>query len=372
MSAQELPAGVVVFVAASIGAFSVALATVAPEGMKTVPPVAKCFVSGLLSGLGLIAMLPSALKERPPGWSYEHILLLFCAAPLFMFFVHHVVLDHQHIGDDQHQHQHAKDSDSLDCACEPPKTTFGRRPTFCPPVGQLPGPGPPNPKHLQARCAELVTVLLRALPYTIHAILDGAILSTANSSKILVSLAIPISLCVIQDIGTITMNLAARRVSWRIMLFTTILFGVGFPIGAALGVVAASKVSGSDPGSVETALSPLRAFAGGVFIYMATFELAPPHAHGRLSSLRYLLAFGGGLALVYLSEAVEDLAIARAFGTEANVSSVASNLLLKSVQFPGSRLGGGPLADGLWAAALTSSSSGGGRDISATLQPHGP
>ena len=113
-------------------------------------------------------------------------------------------------------------------------------------------------------------------------------------------------------------------------------------------------------------------FVGGVFIYMATFELAPPHAHGRLSSLRYLLAFGGGLALMYLSEAVEDLAIARAFGTETNVSSVTSDLLLKSVQFPGSRLGGGPLADGLWAAALTSSSSGGGRDISATLQPHGP
>ena len=53
-------------------------------------------------------------------------------------------------------------------------------------------------------------------------------------------------------------------------------------------------------------LVPLRAFAAGVFVYMAIFELAPPHAHGRGLSVRYLGAFAAGLALIVLSEAAEN------------------------------------------------------------------
>ena len=48
--------------------------------------------------------------------------------------------------------------------------------------------------------------------------------------------------------------------------------------------------------------------AGGVFVYMALFELAPPHVHGRLPNLRLLLVFTTGFVTAYLTEAIESWA----------------------------------------------------------------
>ena len=67
----------------------------------------------------------------------------------------------------------------------------------------------------------------------------------------------------------------------------------------------------------------LRAFAAGLFLYMALFELAPPHAHGRVAALGHLIAFSAGLALVVVSETVEDIAVA---GIVEDELSAASNL----------------------------------------------
>ena len=44
----------------------------------------------------------------------------------------------------------------------------------------------------------------------------------------------------------------------------------------------------------------------GLFVYMALFELAPPHAHGRIQNLKYFCAFGFGLLSAYLADAFED------------------------------------------------------------------
>ena len=91
------------FVAAAIGTFSMCLATFALRHQRTaaslraIPPAVKCFVSGLLSGLGLIVMLPSALEKTPPGIQVNYVLVTFCAAPVTMYFIHHVILDHKHV-----------------------------------------------------------------------------------------------------------------------------------------------------------------------------------------------------------------------------------------------------------------------------------
>ena len=50
----------------------------------------------------------------------------------------------------------------------------------------------------------------------------------------------------------------------------------------------------------------LKAFTAGIFLYMAIFEFGPPTPHGRLQSLRTLLAFCTGLALAWAAEAFED------------------------------------------------------------------
>ena len=90
-------------VAAAIGAFSVGLAVFALRSdqaaayLSKVPPAAKCFASGVLSGLGLFVMLPSALALQPPGAPVVRLLCTFCAAPVVMYWIHHVILDHQHL-----------------------------------------------------------------------------------------------------------------------------------------------------------------------------------------------------------------------------------------------------------------------------------
>ena len=53
-------------------------------------------------------------------------------------------------------------------------------------------------------------------------------------------------------------------------------------------------------------LDVLRCVMAGLFVYMALFELAPPHAHGRLQNFKYFCAFGFGLASAYLADVFED------------------------------------------------------------------
>jgi len=318
-----------VCVAAAVGTFSVVLAVLALRSdsmkarLRAVPPSAKCFVAGLLAGVGLLVMLPSALKsalqQKSVEPSLQRLMLFFCSAPLVMYMVHHLILGHTHSHDD-----------AASCECEPPvkrvqRALIGKRATFCPPVpeaGMLPGPGgkkscppssvPPSPgsrrSRLYSACAEGALVLLRALPYTLHATIDGALLGTTQSPATLASLALSVALCAVQDVGTILVNLAATGASKRAMLVTTALFGMGFPLGSSLILVmtAASTASAAGSDSAEGALSSLRAFAAGLFIYMALFELAPPHASERLTHLRYLLAFTCGLAIAYMSEVAED------------------------------------------------------------------
>ena len=385
MGALGVAPALVVCVAAIIGALAVVLAAIVLRSgsrrLTTVPPVVKCLVSGLLAGLGLIVMLPSALEERPPGWTFERLLLVFSAAPLFMFFVHHVLLDHQH-GDDEHAQcsdDACPDQTCLACDKHGGGISIGFRPSFCPPVGTpLPGPKASDDSaprgELQAACAQLLTTLLRALPYTVHATLDGAVLSTATSVKMLLSLALPISLCTVQDVGVILGSQAARAVPSRATLAITALFGVGFPLGAglALAATAASTGAASGPTSVEAALSPLRAFAGGVFLYLATFEIAPPHAHGRLPSLRYLLAFALGFGLVYLSEAMEDLGVSAAMGGGATRPNMTADNWTGAAWLPGGGLAGPAAGGEVWARAPAADSAAvPARGVSAALLPTG-
>ena len=98
---------------------------------------------------------------------------------------------------------------------------------------------------------------------------------------------------------------------------------------AATGAVALGPSAGAD----ASTLVPLRAFAAGVFVYMSLFELAPPHAHGRLESLRFLCAFAVGMSLVFLSEAAESWAVGSFFDAEVSGVTVsnASSLLANNI-----------------------------------------
>ena len=177
-------------------------------------------------------------------------------------------------------------------------------------------------RTLRAACAHWLSTLFRAAPYTIHAACDGAILGSVHSPLMLASLALPIALCAVQDVGTILINLGATGAAKRdVVLFTTVCFGAGFPIGAGVASAGAS-------------LPMLPAFAGGLFVYMALFELAPPHAHGRAQSARQLLYFSTGLAAAYVTEEAEKWAAGVAQGDDRTLAACALGVLATALVVP--------------------------------------
>ena len=223
------PAWLPCAVSAGIGTFAISLALYAlrrkNQSVTSVAPVAKCFVSGLLCGLALLVMLPSAMEHTngATGYQTQHVLMIFCCAALFMFFVHHVLLDHQHEPPAQGQVHSA-------CAagCGPPGlqgkgkllAAFKPQISYCPPVRQPPDILPTAMAFVTPNCraTEGMSVLLRALPYTIHACIDGLVLSTAHSTTMLLQLALPILLCSVQDVGTIIVTLSVSGASQRTTL----------------------------------------------------------------------------------------------------------------------------------------------------------
>ena len=221
---DERPLALAVVVACAIGLFSVLLTELVLRSgasrrlASAVPPELKCFVSGLLSGLGLLVMLPLALDQlTAAGWPYEHILLAFLAGPLATFFVNHVMLDHQHADDPSAApHSHGRRSDGTQILCgqaAPAKFTFGGAPQL---VCQVSGRNPEalaDEESAGAAWADKLSVVCGAVPFTIHAAVDGSILGTAHSPVLLASLALPITLCAVQDVATIVPALSASRAS---------------------------------------------------------------------------------------------------------------------------------------------------------------
>ena len=62
-------------------------------------PLVLCSVTGLLIGIAMLVVLPQAFESllTKEKWPAEHIFALFISAPLIMFFVEHVIIDHQHV-----------------------------------------------------------------------------------------------------------------------------------------------------------------------------------------------------------------------------------------------------------------------------------
>ena len=62
-------------------------------------PLVLCSVTGLLIGIAMLVVLPQAFESllTKEMWPAERIFALFISAPLIMFFLEHVIIDHQHV-----------------------------------------------------------------------------------------------------------------------------------------------------------------------------------------------------------------------------------------------------------------------------------
>ena len=62
-------------------------------------PLVLCCVTGLLIGIAMLVVLPQAFESllTKDEWPAERIFALFVSAPLIMFFLEHVIIDHEHV-----------------------------------------------------------------------------------------------------------------------------------------------------------------------------------------------------------------------------------------------------------------------------------
>lgn len=383
---------------ASLGCAIALLRCRARFAVGGVPTGVSTLVSGTLSGLALLVMLPSALEEaKLHGKTTTSVMLTFMGAPLGMFypysrphphphqtvtcthnhthtspapliskspfpspgmfFIHHILFEHNHHHpqpiDSQQQASSSTEGDVMvgggdsgGGAATPAPRWWKQRAPGCARARcqECSGPGrpasptdqPASPKKplavdsmvLMNICEEvppesrrpsaddqppptpeeLVLVFVRATAWFVHSVLDGAMLGAAQSLPILFATAIPVIVCAVQDVASLVVSDAARRQTNGQTVLTSIVFAMGFPVGTALVACMPTWTE------TELALPLLRAAVAGIFFYMAIFELAPPHAHGRWASLLQLAAFMLGVSMAYIAELAEDAIIEAANG----------------------------------------------------------
>lgn len=265
-------------------------------------PLVLCSVTGLLIGIAMLVVLPQAFESllTKELWPAERIFALFISAPLIMFFLEHVIIDHEHVhaggpvGGSEGEHTvHDENCD------HGPNIPYAMRFTAAKEAGES-TPLQPAEKEATGRCEDL-GLLLRLWAWMMHAMLDGVLIGSADQLAVLLPLSFAILICAIQDVAGLYVYFDARGATTHFVAIALVLFAIAFPIGAGISLV---LFRGSKENTLV--LDVLRCVMAGLFVYMALFELAPPHAHGRVQNLKYFCAFSFGLMSAYMADMFED------------------------------------------------------------------
>jgi len=308
--------GPIVLVALAIALVTLAIVFFVHRGRQTTmamygtSPMLASLVCGLLSSIGLLVLLPSSVEVLGShNIGADRAILIFICSACGMFFLHHVVLDHQCGGtmvpkakdDDEPAKQpalsqHWAQPDQCCTECQPADEAISEK---VPLLGQT---APASKSSWVQWLGWHTAPLVRAFAWFAHSFLDGCMLGTAPSLSVLLATTVPVAVCAVQDAASLVISSGASGYSHRMTIVNALVLAAGFPLGAVMA--AASTEASAAESSV--ALAYLRASVGGIFLYMALFELAPPHLHGRWASSKLLLAFVVGLALAYASEMIEQ------------------------------------------------------------------
>lgn len=188
------------------------------------PPLASS-VCGLLCGLSLLVMLPSAMEAlEGHGRGHDHSLVVFVGAIVGMYFLHHVVLDHQcgaaALLPQQQPKAKSEDGKSKRQGAKPPNpwqheyaNGMGECGPCCQPVDEDPQQdeeGAPllgtsgrtaaadQPPWCLECCGRATAHAVRTGAWFAHALLDGAMLGASPSVAVLLATCVPVALCAVQ------------------------------------------------------------------------------------------------------------------------------------------------------------------------------
>jgi zinc transporter ZupT len=263
-------------------------------------PLVLCCVTGLLIGIAMLVVLPQAFESllTKDEWPAERIFALFVSAPLIMFFLEHVIIDHEHV----HAGGPAGGPDHTVCDenCDHgPNIPYAMKFPSAKEAGES-TPLQPAEKEASGRCLDF-GLLLRLSAWMMHAMLDGVLIGSADQLAVIIPLSFAILVCAMQDVAGLYIYFSSRGASTRFVATAIVLFAVAFPIGAGISLIVFREKNEN-----ALVLDVLRCVMAGLFVYMALFELAPPHAHGRGQNLKYFIAFSFGLISAYMADMFED------------------------------------------------------------------
>jgi len=145
-----------------------------------------------------------------------------------------------------------------------------------------------------------IPIVMKLTAWMMHAMIDGMLLSSSTTVPTLVFTALAVSLCAVQDVAAFTVSMAKTGCTRNQMLLAVATFSLCFPLGAVFSFEMIA-VSGSD-----SALLVVRVIIAGIFVYMAAFELAPPHSHSRGVNALYAVTFAVGACSVLSVELIEQ------------------------------------------------------------------
>ena len=254
----------------------------AATAARKLPPSLLAFASGLLIGIAFFDIMPDATLElQEHGWSTRGPHLLVIAGGLLVHFVDHVVITHSHGETAAHDKHHHQEASSLMSANATGKAVC----VSCEPC---------EPEPTATACDESlqpIVLLLRLLAWFTHAFFDGIMVASADSVRSLLAITLSVALCSLIDVGILVHQLKGLGTSNRATFGAVGTFGLGFPVGALV------TLQISMTGSVSVYV--VRMLTAGIFIYMAIFEMAPPHTHGRVNNLVAFLPFVTGAMTAY-------------------------------------------------------------------------
>ena len=237
-------------------------------------PLVLCSVTGLLIGIAMLVVLPQAFESllTKEMWPAERIFALFISAPLIMFFLEHVIIDHQHVhaggpgGGPEGEHTvHDENCD------HGPNIPYAMRFTAAKEAGES-TPLQPAEKEASGRCEDfgcvsppaprrlrtphpqqqlepraltstdpparrLCRLLLRLWAWMMHAMLDGVLIGSADQLAVLIPLSFAILICAIQDVAGLYIYFDARGATTHFVAIALVLFSIAFPIGAGISLV---------------------------------------------------------------------------------------------------------------------------------------
>lgn len=168
-------------------------------------------------------------------------------------------------------------------------------------VGHKPVSSAPFTPLPRAPSASSLALALKMGAWMLHAMIDGMLLSSASSLPALLVTALPVSICAIQDVAAFTLSMGKCGCSKRQLLAGVVLFSLSFPLGAIGTSVASVGMH------AHIAVHVMRCAVSAIFVYMAVFELAPPHSHSRVVNGMYTVAFLAGAASAFSIELIEQL-----------------------------------------------------------------